>query len=73
MLCLKGVLLHNGDLFGSIPIIHSVHLKNENLKFLLEYKNHSWVVCGDLKLIKKSLSQQVGYTNMPCFLCESDS
>lgn len=52
---LKGVLLHNGNLFGSIPIIHSVHLKEsyENLKALLKnvnHEKHSWTICGDLKI-----------------------
>lgn len=75
---LKGVLLHNGNLYGSIPIAHSVHLKEtyENLKTLLEYvqyAKHCWKVCGDLKVIGMLLGQQGGYTKMPCFICEWDS
>ena len=75
---LKGVLLHNGNLFGSVPIAHSVHLKETyvNLKALLKYVNyekHSWTICGDLKVVGMLLGQQSGYTKMPCFICEWDS
>lgn len=77
---LKGVLLHNGNLYGSITIAHSVHLKEtyENLKTLpeyVQYEKHCWKVCGDLKVIGMLLGQQGGYSKMPnfgqgLFLCE---
>lgn len=75
---LKAVLLHNGNKYASIPIAHSVHLKEryENLKLLLDkikYDDHEWTVCGDLKVISMILGQQGGYTKFPCFLCEWDS
>jgi MarR-like DNA-binding transcriptional regulator SgrR of sgrS sRNA len=46
---LKGVLLHNGNRLASVPVAHSVHLKEtcENLEQLLEkinYKPHQWMV-----------------------------
>jgi len=72
---LKGVLLHNSNQLASIPIEHSVHLKEtyENLHLLLErvqYSLHKWIVFGDLKVLGILLHQQSGYTKFPCFLCE---
>ena len=70
---LKCVLLHNGNLFGAIPIGHSVYLKekHENLKVvldLLKYDDHKWIICVDLKMVNFLLGQQGGYTKYPCFL-----
>ena len=53
---LKGVLLHNGNKYPSIPIAHSVHLKEsyDNMELLLEaikYSEYQWILCGDLKVI----------------------
>ena len=75
---LKCVLLHNGNIYGAIPIGHSVHLKEqyEHIKLvldLLQYKEHNWVICVDLKMVNFLLSQQGGYTKYPCFLCLWDS
>jgi hypothetical protein len=75
---LKGVLLHNGNKYASVPVAHSVHLKETytNLATLLNkinYKEYEWIVCGDMKVICMLLGQQPGYTKMPCFLCEWDS
>ena len=51
---LKGVLLHNGNKYPSIPIVHSVHLKEsyDNMELLLEaikYSKYQWSLCGGLK------------------------
>lgn len=75
---LKAVLLHNGNKYASIPVGHSVHLKEkyDNLAFILtklNYKKYEWTICGDLKVISMILGQQGGYTKYPCFLCEWDS
>lgn len=75
---LKAVLLHNGNKYASLPVAHSVHLKEcyDNLKNVLtkiNYEHHGWMVCGDLKVISMLLGQQGGYTKYPCFLCEWDS
>lgn len=75
---LKGVLLNNGNKYASIPVAHSVHLKEtyENLANVLvkiNYSEHNWFICGDLKIITLLLGQQSGYTKFPCFLCEWDS
>ena len=75
---LKAVLLHNGNIFPSIPIAHSVHLKEEygNVKILLQmidYDKYKWEVCGDFKMIGFLLGLQGGYTKYSCFLCLWDS
>ncbi|KAI6648298.1 hypothetical protein LOD99_12107 [Oopsacas minuta] len=71
---LKCVLLHNGNIFGSIPIGYSVKLKEEynNVKEILEiikYSAHDWVICVDLKMVNFLLGQQSGFTKYLCFLC----
>lgn len=75
---LKAVLLHNGNKFASVPVGHSVHMKEsyENLELILNklsYSQHEWTICGDLKVISMLLGQQSGYTKYPCFICEWDS
>ena len=50
---LKCVLLHIGNKFGSIPVGHSVNMKEEyaSIKIVLQrlqYHVHEWVICVDL-------------------------
>lgn len=75
---LKAVLLHNGNMYASVPVGHSVHMKEsyENLEIVLNkigYSAHDWMICGDLKVTCMLLGQQGGFTKFPCFLCEWDS
>ena len=75
---LKCVLLHNGNKLASVPIAHSVTLKEtyESMRSILQkikYSDHCWMICGDLKVISMLLGQQGGYTKFPCFLCLWDS
>lgn len=75
---LKAVLLHNGNVFPSIPVGYAAHMKEtyENMKFLLteiRYDEFQWQICGDLKVIAILLGMQLGYTKYCCFLCEWDS
>lgn len=75
---LKAVLLHNGNKFASIPIGHSVHMKEDynDLAIILEkikYQDHQWMICGDFKILTMLLGQQAGWTKYPCFLCLWDS
>ena len=75
---LKCVLLHNGNQYGSIPIGHSVTIKEnyENIKVVLErlkYADHQWLICVNLKMVNFLLGQQGGHTKYPCFLCYWDS
>ena len=46
---LKGVLLHNGNIHPSIPVVHSVSLKEtyENIKLVIDkvcYSDHGYCV-----------------------------
>ena len=75
---LKAVLLYNGNTVASLPIAHSVTLKEtyETLKTLLtsvKYDDHKWLICGDLKVIAIMLGLQSGYSKFSCFLCLLDS
>ena len=52
---LKAVLLFNGNKISSVPVGYSVHMtKNyRNMELLLtalQYKDHNWLICGDLKV-----------------------
>ena len=52
----KAVLLNNGNKFSSIPVGHSVEMKEshksmELLLSALNYQEHKWIVCGDLKVV----------------------
>ena len=75
---LNAVLLHNGNLFASIPLAHSTQLKEsyKTMKILptkLKYTDHAWKICVDIKVLNMLQGQQSGYTKFPCLLCEWDS
>ena len=75
---MKAVLLHIGNKVASVPVAHSVKLKEcyLDMKHLLEvlhYNLHQWQLCGDLKIIAILLGLLGGYTKFPCFLCLWDS
>ncbi|QQP52342.1 Uncharacterized protein FKW44_004467 [Caligus rogercresseyi] len=75
---LKCVLLHNGNQFASIPLAHSTTLKEkyEAVKYVLDkiqYEEHKWIICVDLKMVNFLLGQQSGFTEYPCFICMWDS
>lgn len=74
----KAVLLHNGNLLPSIPIAYSSVMRETytNLETILRcvnYKEHNWLVCADLKVIAILTGLQGGYTKYCCFLCLWDS
>ena len=69
---LKCALLHNSNLYGSVPLGHLTTLKEkyDKIKFILEkisYKQHQWILCVDLKMVGFLLGLQGGYTKFPCF------
>ncbi|XP_076056096.1 uncharacterized protein LOC143034074 [Oratosquilla oratoria] len=75
---LKAVLLFNGKQVASLPIAHSVTLKETyaTMSLLLnniQYQDHNWLLCGDLKVLTILLGMQGGHTKHPCFLCLWDS
>ena len=72
---LEAVLLHNGYLFASILLAHSIQMKEtyENIEIMLtklKYEEHRWKVCVDIKVLNMLQGQQSEYTKFPCFLCE---
>jgi len=75
---LKGVLLHNGNIYPSLPLAYSLQMKEDykNVKHLLssiKYTEYKWDICGDFKMIGFLLGLQGGYTKHSCFLCLWDS
>lgn len=75
---LKAVLLHNGNKYASVPVAFAARMKEtyENIKFLLNrvnYAEHRWNLCADLKVVAILTGLQGGYTKHCCFLCEWDS
>ena len=75
---LKAVLLYNGNAVASVLVGHSVQMSENysNMELLLrnlKYKDHNWMICGDLKVVALVLGLQGGYTKYPCFLCLWDS
>lgn len=77
-LSLKAVLLHQGNRKPSIPLAHAVNTKEsyESMAILLNlinYKQHEWKICADLKVVAMVSGLQQGYTKYMCFLCKWDS
>ena len=75
---LKAVLLHNGNKYPSLPLAHSVHMKEEysSIKALLDalkYDDYGWEVIGDFKMVAYLMGLQGGFTKFPCYLCLWDS
>ena len=75
---LKAVLVDNGNEYSSTPIGHSVQMKEthnslDQLLSALNYHDHGWLICGDLKVVGLVLGLQGVYTKYPCFLCLWDS
>ena len=76
--CVSILVIHNDNQYGSIPIGHSVTLKEnyKNIKVVLErlkYCVHQWLICLDLKMVNFLLGQQGGHIKYFCFLCYWDS
>lgn len=68
------VRITSGNLFGAIPIGHSVYFKekHEHIKIvlnLLRYSGHIWVIFVELKMVNCLLGQQEGYKKYLCFRC----
>ena len=72
---LKGVLLHNGNLYLSLPLAHSVRLKEEysSVKFLLDVLKYRWEAIGDFKMVAFLTGLQGGFIKFPCYLCLWDT
>ena len=68
---LKAVLLINGNKYPSLPLAHSVHLKEtyKNVKTVLnvlKYDQYNWEVIDDFKMIAFLMGMQGGFSrNIP--------
>ena len=71
---LKAMLLHNGNIYPSIPLAYSLQME-ENYKIVkqllikINYAQFKWYVCGDFKMLGFFLGLQGGYIKYSCFLC----
>ena len=67
---LNAVLLHNGNDYPSVPIGHSVHMREsfDNMAFLLDHMKYL-----QYNMIGLLMGMQCGYTKYCFFLCEWDS
>ena len=68
------MLLHNGNRYGAVPVGHSTVLQEQQDDIrtvidLFKYHEHGWIICVDLKMVSFLLSQQKGYSKLPCFFC----
>ena len=49
------------------------HNSMNHLLSVVNYQEHKWLICGDLKVVGLVLGLQGGYTKYPCFPCLWDS
>lgn len=71
--CLKAVLLHNGNIYESVLVGHSAHLKEMYETMSLEkilYCDYNWNIYDDLKVIIFLIGIQTGHTKYCCFICK---
>ncbi|QQP53796.1 Uncharacterized protein FKW44_006400, partial [Caligus rogercresseyi] len=56
--------------------LHNSQREYEVVKYVLDkiqYEQHKWIICVDLKMVNFLLGQQSGFTKYPCFICMWDS
>lgn len=71
---LKAILLYNDNTKNPVPIALSTDTRenHESMKKILdkiEYNEHLWKICADLKVISILRGLQLGYTKNMCYLC----
>jgi hypothetical protein len=69
---LEAVLFHNGNKFPSVPLAHTLRMKEtyENFRVLLQkirYEEHRWNVFADMKVITMLMVKQGGYSKFCSF------
>lgn len=75
---LKAVLLHITNSKNSVPVALSTNTKETyaSLKKIIDrinYNDHMWKICADLKVIALLKGMQTGYTKNMCFMCLWDT
>lgn len=68
---LKAVLLHNNNLFPSVPLVYATKIKetyNSMTKILeiTQYNTHDWKIVSDFKVLTILNGMQGGNTKYPC-------
>lgn len=71
---LKALLLHNGNVYPSIPVAYSNTHKEEydvlkDILYLINYAEFEWKIIADFKLINILMGLKKGNPKFPCFLC----
>ena len=66
---LKCVLLYNDNKYGSILIVHSTKMteEQETITLVLQDISYKWLICVDVKMVNFLLDQLSGYINYACF------
>lgn len=75
---LKAVLLHKSNKIPSIPVAFSTDMKEcySTMKTLLKdinYEDHSWKICCDVKVINILQGIKGGWPKFFCFICRWDT
>lgn len=75
---LKAVLLYFDNSTMPVPIAYGVDMKEsyDSIKYILDavnYQDHKWRVCCDLKVVSFLSGMQSGYVKYACFFCKWDS
>ena len=69
---LKCVSLHNGEKYVTIRNLVTVEQKFIDMKVIsqwLQYDQHNWMICIELKMVNFLFCVQCGCTKFSCFLC----
>ena len=66
---LKCVLFYDDNVYGAVPVGHSVPLWEEygDIRMImdfLKYREHNWIICVDLEIVNFLLDQQKGFTKI---------
>lgn len=75
---LKAVLLHRTNKQPPMPIAYGTDTKEnyKKMEFILKsvnYSQHGWRICCDLKVVNMLAGMGEGYVKHMCFLCDWDS
>lgn len=75
---LKAVLLHESNSISPVPIALSRNTKENYLSMkkiieMVNYCDHQWKICADLKVVTLLRGMQTGYTKNMCFMCMWDT
>ncbi|MEL7308306.1 MAG: hypothetical protein AAGK05_10875 [Pseudomonadota bacterium] len=75
---IKAALIHIGNLLPTVPVAYSTQMKETYTNIArilkaLQYDEHQWRICADLKVVAIVSGMQTGWPKFQCFICEWDS